>query len=715
MANNKEPGSVRGKKTKRAEKDVEKAVLSRYERERSQFSTLIAINPNYFGNLAESPFEAELDIQSNTTYEEIGCLGFNPKQNYLEAVVFIKHSTGYGGGICSDGSREYVRFFLSFDNGATWSDQGLTSFKVYNIPEGTEGSKRLEYDATLAIKPSKKFCFMNNTAKVRAILSWNFAPPPDPNFIPVWGEVQEAYIQIDPLKLFLFGDLLKAVELKPPAKLSAVIDPDQALEASAPKVLGLAELHQLYQDKGVEPHRYGFVEMQRMVSGSVSGEALIEGGLKQLLPDVKVDIDYLVVDLLPADGNTRYEELECVGLNTNTNKLVGAVRIKRPSGYSGGPCTAGSVEYVTFWGDFNHNGIYETCLGTVSVTVHDIAAIPPEGLMYAVELPVDLKHYRKPCEEGPVVVPIRAILSWQVAPPCWNPNYVPTWGNREETLVHITPGPEIPFGTVVPKISAIGNVPTGDIHDFIGLTTTGAVFADIGTLVDALGRGCPFGGRLNIIGESYPGYKYHIQVRKVGEPGWTTLIDPLKLVDSDGNKHIHNHDGTGKFDFLPVSQNMFNLLGVWKSSADDLWQVRLQIFDSSDVLQPGVALHRVMLDNTWPEAEISITTGSGNCGKFTPGTLLAGRFVARDTYFESYSLVVKPPVNLSGIGIPAPQGGTLPTAISPGDIWNLDTTDMIPCGYIIEVHAYDRAVVDSGHSGHHRSASAGFCLDEPQD
>src|SRR5256885_10008839 len=44
--------------------------------------------------------------------------------------------------------------------------------------------------------------------------------------------------------------------------------------------------------------------------------------------------------------------------------------LKKASGFSGGPCTQGSREYVTFWGDFDGNGSFETCLGTASVQVY---------------------------------------------------------------------------------------------------------------------------------------------------------------------------------------------------------------------------------------------------------------------------------------------------------------------------------------------------------
>ncbi len=71
------------------------------------------------------------------------------------------------------------------------------------------------------------------------------------------------------------------------------------------------------------------------------------------------------------DGNTSYEELECVGLSPDESLLAGIIRVKQSNGYSGGPCTAGSKEFVTFWADTDNNGSFDTCLGTTSVTVYD--------------------------------------------------------------------------------------------------------------------------------------------------------------------------------------------------------------------------------------------------------------------------------------------------------------------------------------------------------
>jgi hypothetical protein len=202
-------------------------------------------------------------------------------------------------------------------------------------------------------------------------------------------------------------------------------------------------------------------------------------------------------------------------------------------------------------------------------------------------------------------------------------------------------------------------------------------------------------------------------VQKSGEITWTTLTTPLVLVDSNGNVSTHFPDGSGKFQFLPFQQNIGNLLALWDTTGDDLWTVRLQIFDQLDNPVAGFALHRLQLDNTVPAAAIAIDTGIGNCGKFAAGDPLSGHFVARDTYFRAFSLSVKPPINPPGVGVPVPSSGTVQTAGAPGDVWTLNTAGMQSCGYIIEVVVSDRAILNSSGPGsvHYNSASAGFCIE----
>lgn len=336
-----------------------------FEQERRQFRSLIMANPNYFGNLKLSPYTPVADIQVNSHFEEIGCVGFQPQFDRLDAVVYVNQPSGYGGEICSNGAPEYVRFYISYDNGTNWSDLGLTSFTAYDILEGTRGDRRLEYDATLVIDPYKTLCFIKNIAKVRAILSWNVPPPPnDPDYPPVWGDIHDTYIKIDPRKFVIFGDILKATETKLTPELASVIDLEQEIPTSQPKEMSLAERQEFYKDKGVPAYRYALPELHRIISNPTLSESLMAPGAESVLAPFGIDFEEIGDLLNPTDGNTFYEELECVGLNPNQDTLAGIIRVKRDYGYGGSLCKLGSKEYVTFWADFNKNGFFEACLGT---------------------------------------------------------------------------------------------------------------------------------------------------------------------------------------------------------------------------------------------------------------------------------------------------------------------------------------------------------------
>jgi hypothetical protein len=365
---------------------------------------------------------------------------------------------------------------------------------------------------------------------------------------------------------------------------------------------------------------------------------------------------------------------------------------------------------VTFWADFDGNGSLETCLGTASVRVYDLANIPPEGVYYAVRLPVDLNPYRQPCKKGPRVVRIRAILSWNVAVACANPNQVPTWGNREETLINIAPSALAPAG----KILNMGGIPVPYIDNVTGLTTPDAKFALNNLSPDALGRPCPFAGRVTIQGFPITGYSYMVEVSQ-DQLIWAPVLTDLLVEDQNGIFSTHKANPiTHRFDYLPFTQNALLLLAQWDTTGDAKWYVRLSTYDGGGVLQ-GTDTHVIQLDNTWPEASIDITLGAGNCGKFQPGTVLSGNFIARDDYLGSYSLGVEPAVNDPGEAIPTPSSGLVQTAAAPGDVWTLDTTGMKPCGYVIRVVAVDRAIINSQGVGHVNSDSAGFCLEEPME
>jgi len=356
---------------------------------RGNFHALLLANPNFFGNLVNSEFLPILNISGDTAYESLGCVGYNPQSEQLRAVINIKLSSGYSGGLCSNGSDEYVRFYLSYDAGATWQDQGLRAVNVFDVP----GPKPLEYAVSLNISPSEEFCFIQNLPLVRAILSWNFPPPANsPNFIPVWGDVKDVPIQIEGFEFIIFANLLAEAKVKLPNEFAQAVNLNQPIQVAEAKVLGPVDLHDLYKGKNVPQHRYLATSLAAAVgpTASTAKAALSYAVATKAVPSfagiADINIAALVEAWLNTQGNTTYEQLDCIGLDVNTSQLAGVIQVKQSSGFSGGPCTTGSTEFVAFWVDW---GLGFEYAGTTSVVVHDYSQIPPAGLEYNVFLPID--------------------------------------------------------------------------------------------------------------------------------------------------------------------------------------------------------------------------------------------------------------------------------------------------------------------------------------
>lgn len=722
-------------------------------KERTHFRALLLANPNYFGNLKQSAYAPVKPIQANKTYEEIGCVGFHPQSKRLDAVVFVKEPSGYGGGICTKGSVEYVRFYVSFDNGATWVDQGFASFNVYDVPEGTAGKKRLEYAAGVTCNPKQKLCYLPNTLRARAILSWNHLPPADqPDFPPVWGEVHDTFIQVDPLDLIDWFDLVEVSKFKLPPQFAEIVDLSGPVKLKEPKVLSVAELHAAYKGKGVEPHRYALPAVQKMLAQPAEAMDLGSVSAANVFAELAIDLNAVLNPILsPGDGSTFYEQMECVGFNPNTSELVAVLRLKRPNGYSGGPCTAGSKEYVTFWADLNGNGYFETCLGTASVRVHDIQNIPDGGLEYSVFLPVNFGAYKKLCTDGPRLIPIRAILSWNSVPQCALPDKAPVWGNREDTLILLPPGKPVVPGDFKPVLFNVSSVAVCDIDQATGLAPGDR----------------PFGGALYIVG-AIPAadglatpdrFKYRIFYRQAPAGGWQPLttdfgvtvdmqIGPgnlwqlplLQQVDAVGpyaGYFTYREYGIGTNTWRRIAAPYMGLLGVWSTAQpmSGRWEIRVEAIDTfSNVTYVAETTHCldgttrqnviVKLDEYLPVPSITITDFSTDggvnwqpavpCDELVQGVLIRGTYSVSDDHFGVLTLAVEP-VGPAGGAAPSPalrQYIPVPTTGETGT-WTLDTAPMAPCGYVVRIDAYDRTIV-SGGGGWHDYDSVGFCLRKPQ-
>ena len=699
----------------------ETAALEAVKTHRLNFFELLAGNPNYFGNLKDSEFQPVVSIANDEFYEQVTCLGFNPLTNLLEAVVQVNQSYGYNGSLCQNGSFEYVRFFVDYGSG--WEDAGLAAVNVHDIPEQNDchkdPEKPLSYAASVQLTPQANWCFFPVLPKARAILSWNAIPTAgDPTYTPVWGNTLDAQIQIRPRPIFLkeiAANVNEAVkQVLPPEEIEQALQIPIPLPDPSP--LSLTQLAKLYQpqtakktsaaESAVPSHRFGFVQLQQALNAKAADPKAIELNIAEW-KNQGLNWQSALASLGEVNADVSYEQLECLGLEGGygLERLVATFVIKRPSGYGGGLCTAGSTEYVAFWADWDNTCEY-SYLGTVGVQVHDIASIPAGGLVYSAVLPVNLSNHRNPCNT-PKIGRVRAVLSWATPPSTTNPDALTYWGNLLDAHVQIQPGSQPNYLT--PTISILGGIPTSMIDSTTGLTTWNAVFALTNTAADSLGRACPFGGRVSVQGELFVGYKYKLTVQDTGGGAPITLMTPLLLTRWDGTTYTSSPDPSGYFTYVDPTLNIDSLLGEWDTSGDDLWQITLQIADMSDNPISGSLpdTHLIQLDNTAPQAVVHLDNNL-DCSRFAVGTVLNGHYVAYDIHFGSFSMGSEPYA-----GPVSPSSGTVPTASLPsaGNAWTLDTSSLPPCGYVVQLNVWDRSIVDSSPNSHnYMPASVGFCL-----
>lgn len=709
---------------------------------RKRAPSLLLANPNYFGTLEGTEFQPVTPIAGDTVFEELRCVGLNPGSDQLEAVVRVKQTAGYSGPLCGHGSTEYVRFHLSYDNGATWADAGGDSFTVHD----SAGTRPLDFAVNVQTPISHRWCILDNQPRLRAILSWNHEPTPgDAGFTPVWGNVVEVTVQ--PRSTFHppFWELLEVAKVKLSKALLDQIDLEAPVVLKQKAPLTMTELVAAYANTDVAPHRFLSPVISKALDTKAFGfssklpvapadpglpplpKMLLALNLSELVTS-GIDLSKVIAQLAETDGDTSFEELGCIGYDPVEDALVGVLTVKRPNGYSGGRCTTGSTEYVAFWVDWGSGLEYA---GTATVNVHD-DAVPAGGVRYAVYLPLSTYAHRRACADGAVEPKVRATLSWEYAPPTSDPDWVPTWGNREET--HI----QLPTGLVVshrPVLDGISGVPVCHIDPATGLT---------------IGGDQPFGATLPVTG-FIPGVvagamKYRVQVRPAGGV-WTTVNTPftatVNQVSGSGNVSVDvpmNVDAEGYYTYLggttgPGSENRVfgNLLVPWITAEPmtGRWEVTVdakdlggsypaQITTCSDGTVRTSAF--VWLDEVPPVPDLEILTvtspgGSpqptGPCKKFKVGDVLAGSYAVSDEHFSQLQVTVEPASSAMGTlpTLSGPAGyPAAPTTGTSGD-WSLDTALMAPCGYVMTLWAWDRTINGSGGWG--ATSLFGFSLEAP--
>lgn len=701
-------------------------------------------NPNFFGNLKESGIKNLPDAVfvkvGDTTYEELTCLGYNPDTEILTAIVRIKKGSGYMGGPCTPGSREYVRFYLDYGDGA-WVDHGSASFDIHDLGF----TDPLCYAVSARIRPKRRSCCDDKPVlpKVRAILSWNLSPPANqPNWPPIWGNVLVRDIQIEPRNpwLCLILDKIDTIgiqKINPDllVKLTAMIE----TAGPAPKPISPLARQIGKEDRG-NPEKMARHVYPMLASMAANPEAPADLAVLKPWGQLDIDIGKIGDILFSPNFNTTYEELRCVGLDRDLSLLHGIVQVKLPSGYSGGLCTQGSREYIAFYLDFGAGWEYQ---GTTFVDVHDVG-VPRGGLWYQASLPVNLDKHRKAwCATGRAR--IRGILSWAVPPTPFDPDHVPVWGDREDCWIEIRPWPRgVNPGETTPVLEAIGRMPVAQIDGagYANGASVGGTFA---------AEDAPFGGIITMSGiianPANLSLEYRVMVQGPSDAvakaqtknfgiSVTTIIggsvsfsSQTQIAAGDWFTYVPRN---GPVVFRSVAEN---LLYVFQAAEQGLHTVYMQVREAGTAaILATSGVEAFFVDNSAPLADVTITSGGGNCSKFKVGEVLVGTYSMADVHAGGLTISVTPSgpaagglLAITSVVPAAPLPPLLPgptasnslgyplrlTTTGASGQWELDTSGMKPCGYNIRIDCSDRTIVNSSGANWQAADVEGFCLELP--
>jgi hypothetical protein len=172
-------------------------------------------------------------------------------------------------------------------------------------------------------------------------------------------------------------------------------------------------------------------------------------------------------------------------------------------------------------------------------------------------------------------------------------------------------------------------------------------------------------------------------------------------------------------------------LGVWYTAQpmDGLWEIMLEARDASGTIYPAQVIScgsgqtvgpsvTVCLDETPPVPLLQITEfvrdgvtyPAEGCMKFKQRDLLIGTYSATDLHFRKLELILDPP---SPMGVTPTPSSVVPAPPSTGvsGSWQLDTTNLDPCGYVVRMRTWDATIVSEDPIGWEGPETAvGFCI-----
>ncbi|CEG12768.1 conserved hypothetical protein [groundwater metagenome] len=677
----------------------EKLIDKKVESERVQFKQLIAMNPNYFGNITDEVIASEytpvLPMKNKIKYEEIRCVGIDPEDNLLEAVIEIKLPYGFKGQLCSDGSKEYAAFYIDYNDGNGFVSAGAPAdVNVHDMSFVNGG--HLFYAVRRPFTPKEYLkCDTPQIVKVRAILSWENLPT-GPSYNPVWGNIVDVWVQIKPKQkvqiLVPQKDVLKVFNKYEPLQKAIVksvvanasINPQPEPSGHEFMIIGdklaikelidrsIAAEERIKEEGKVEKERFEFnkiisknINYFGSITEATDKNKIIEAVCKlpqetgkALLSQLAIDPG-LFVPVKPFLLKTSYEELKCIGLYPEQDLLEGIIEVKKPYGFNGNLCTLGSPQYVAFYIDWGTGTGYEH-VATSTVGVHDIPDVNGKHLFYAVKAKIqDIEAKLKICSKENIVK-VKAILSWNVDPTPFGHTYMPAWGNVLTRSIQIRPksGESAKCG-----IETVNDVHVNDISHSGGSKGLAIKINSSGDTVP-WNHDRPFGGiiacqgNINVFGADYYRFKYSND----NGATWKNVTDNRTARNFWGFSISRTPDINGWFSKSDYETDIFNYsltaLVHWNSNGKNReYLLRLELADGSKNPLPGQTYDvPILLDNTWPElltfggtptplpaAGVVVKDSAGNyrkCGTFVgPEEIkIFGNF--RDDYFQSFALTV---------------------------------------------------------------------------
>lgn len=675
--------------------------------ERLQFKQLLSVNPNYFGNVTDKKIKvmhpAVYTISSNTKYEELSCVGLYPEDNLLEAVIEVKLPYGYKGSLCTEGSKEYVAFYIDYNEGAGFVSVGAAAVVNVHDLSFVDGGY-LFYAVRKPFTPKEYLkCDHPQIVKVRAILSWEKLPT-GPGYVPVWGNVVDTWVQIKPKTTWPFVHPIPAYELKPVEKLEIIktlleakvkppIDPfppvvkfmitgdkeeikeliDKSIEAEKRmKEEGKVEEERFEFDKLIikNPNYFGSISKSKDKDKILKAVYnLPPDTIESLLPKLAIDPDWLM-PVKPILYNTTYEELRCVGLHPEDDLLEAVIEVKLPYGFNGNLCTLGSKEYVAFYIDWGEGTGFQH-VATSTVGIHDITDVNGKHLFYAVKANIASKLKACTIEN---IVKVKAILSWNQDPTPFGHMYTPAWGNVLERDIQIKPKDG---ASIKCDIEIVNEVHTDDIsqsgsNEGLAIKIDSSNNAVPGIYDRPFGGTIGCWGKINVPGAIYYRFRYsddngaswkNITNKRIARNPlpWVATIERYPDIDGWFSISEYNTD---------VANYSLTALVHWNSGGKNGGYIlRLELADSSKNSLPGQTSDvSIRLDNIGielfefggtpaplPAEGVVVKDSSGNykkCDTFVGSDVIKifGNF--RDDYFRNFSLIVfGGNIAVSGVGI----------------------------------------------------------------